>query len=67
MIRLVRQENSQTLYYSKKMGADYGAPQGGWTPEARLATTFESVTLAQQFIDTQLPPDYRLTCRIEEP
>lgn len=65
-VRITRLENAQTLYFSTKVGADYGAPQGGWTQDAALATAFESVTLAQEFIDIRIPHEYRPTCRIED-
>jgi hypothetical protein len=66
VIRLTRKENGQTLFYSKQSGANHGAPQGGWTHEEKLASEFESVKVAQQFIDTLVATEYRPTCRIEE-
>lgn len=38
-------------YFSRKIGRDFGQPNGGWTSERDKATVFESENEAQELLD----------------
>lgn len=49
-----RSGDARTSYLSEKIGRDFGAPFGGWTPERDEATTYERAEQAQAVIDGPL-------------
>ena len=64
MYGISRMEGPSKLWFSQKLGRDYGCPTGGWSPDLADASKFNDESAAADYMKKMLPHDEPF-CKVE--